>query len=95
MNSVLKFVSTLPGTSGGEEVAPRGQQHRHTAADTGGWGTLLAQPGRTFRVTCILEPDQKPKGQQDRALWLLFLASNAMHISHLKAISSFQKDSSC
>lgn len=66
-----------------------------------GWCVdVPAQPGRGRRVTCFpgrghraqQSPTGDAEGQQDRTAWSLFLSSNAMHIPHLKAISSFRKD---
>lgn len=76
-------------------------QHRRAPTDRGGSGTraragwgVPEQLWRTFRVPCFQDPDWQPKGQRDRALWLLFRSSSAVHSPHLRAICSFQKDSS-
>lgn len=78
-------------------------QHRRAPTDRGGsgahararagWG-VPEQLWRTFKVPCFQDPDWQPKGQRDRALWLLFHSSSAVHSPHLRAICSFQKDSS-
>lgn len=88
---VSRLVSLLWAREG-KKVAPGGS---NTNAAGPGWcGAMSAFWDIKSHLLSGKEkgakPAWKPEGQQDS----LFLFSNAMHIPHLKAISSLQKDSS-